>query len=110
EQALLNVLPANLVFLDAASELGPLTLAPPQLADFLVCLIPLKHREGLLGDLEEDYWNTLVPRHGLKKARFLYWVQALYELARFVARPLAGIAGLGFIRKLIEVLIHRMMK
>ena len=85
-------------------------LDPPKLADFLISLIPIKHRENPAGDLEEDYWNRLIPRHGLRKARFLFWAQVAYALLGFLARPLAQIAGIGWIARLIEILVHKMMR
>jgi hypothetical protein len=56
------------------SKPWPLALDPPQIADLLVSLIPVKHRENLVGDLEDDYWNRFIPRHGPRRARALYWV------------------------------------
>jgi hypothetical protein len=85
-------------------------LGPPRLADFLMSLIPLKHRANLPGDLEEDYWNRFLPRHGLKKARFLFWAHVVYSILGFLVRPLAGIAGLGWIRKFVEQIIHLIIK
>jgi hypothetical protein len=110
EQMLVHALGADLILMDAEARLGPLALDPPQLAEALISLIPVKHRENLLGDVEEDYRNRFIPRHGLRMARFLYWVQTVYAVLAFLARPLAGIAGLGLIRKAIEILVHRMTK
>jgi len=93
-----------------AEVVSPLALDPPKLADFLISLIPIKHRENPAGDLEEDYWNRLIPRHGLRKARFLFWAQVAYALLGFLARPLAQIAGIGWIARLIEILVHKMMR
>src|SRR5437773_7190823 len=101
---------ARSVSLGTGVDLPPIALDPPRLADFLISLIPLKHRENLAGDLEEDYWNRLLPRHGPRKARFLYWVQGIYAVFGFLARPLAGIAGIRWLRRLIEIFIHRIMR
>lgn len=110
EQALWYALAARSVFVDIGVDLPPLALDPPQLADFLISLIPVKHRQSLPGDLEEDYRNRLIPRHGLRTARFLYWVQVIYAFSGFLARPLAGIVGIGWIGRLIEILIRWLMK
>ena len=88
----------------------PVDLAPPQFADFLISLIPAKHRINLLGDLERDYWNRFLPRHGVKMARCLYVFHTIYAFLGFLVRPLGGIVGLAWIRKLIEILAHKMMK
>lgn len=85
-------------------ELG---FEPPALAQFLLALVPVRHRETMLGDLEEEYWTRLVPKYGFRKARFWYWVQASYEIGGFITRILAGIAGIAWIRKLLEELVHR---
>jgi hypothetical protein len=110
EQALLHALGASSVLFGTGVDLPPLALNPPRLADFLISMIPVKHRENLAGDLEQDYRNRLIPRHGLRTARFLYWVQVIYAFSGFLARPLARIAGIGWIGRLIEIGIHRMMR
>jgi len=110
EQVLFYALAANSVIMDVGIDFPPLISEPPKLAECLISLIPVKHREDLAGDLEEDYWNRFVPRHGARVARRLYWLHAVYAFLGFLARPLAGIAGLGFIRKLVEILMHRMTK
>jgi len=110
EQATLYALAARSVLMDTGAELPPLALDPPQLAEFLLALIPVKHRENLQGDLEQEYRNRFIPRHGLRKARFLYWVQVIYAFLGFLARPLAGIVGIRWIGRLIEILIHWIMR
>ncbi len=75
---------------------------PPRLAEFLLSLVPLKYRENLLGDLEEEYRTRLLPRHGLRKAQLYYCVQALFSIAAFLARPLVGIFGNHWIGKIVE--------
>jgi hypothetical protein len=59
---------------------------PPKTAGLLLSFIPVKYRDNLLGDLEEDYWTRLVPKHGLRWARVCYWFQAIYALSAFLAR------------------------
>lgn len=109
EQALLYALGARSVFLTAGA-LGPFSPDPPHFAGLLVSLIPLKHRVNLPSALEQDYRNRLIPKHGLRKARVLYWIQVIYALLEFLARPLAGIVGIGWIAKLIDILIRKIMR
>jgi hypothetical protein len=106
EQALFSALRAD----GAGARLGRLGFAPPRLADLLISLIPLKHRETLAGDLEEDYWTRFIPRHGLRMARVLYCVQAIYAFLGFLARPLTGIVGIHWVAKVIDYIISRLLK
>ena len=55
--------------------------APPEVAKFLLLLIPKKNREGLLGDLEEEYRTILLPEYGVRLARFHYWWHTVIALA-----------------------------
>jgi hypothetical protein len=110
EQALLRFLAAKSLVLDIGVDIPPLAVDPPQLANFLISLIPAKHRENLLGDLEYDYCQRFIPRHGLRMANVLYWFHVLYAVLGFLARLLAGIAGIGFIRKAIEIFVHWLIK
>jgi hypothetical protein len=34
---------------------------PPQAAEFLLLLVPLKQRENILGDLEEEFGTLVAP-------------------------------------------------
>lgn len=64
---------------------------PPRTAKFLLLLIPKKNREGILGDLEEEYRTILLPEYGLRLARFYYWWHSLLTGASFL---LAGLQSL----------------
>lgn len=49
--------------------------SPPQSAKFILyLLIPKINRDGMLGDLEEEYWDVY-KEFGVGKARFFYWWQ-----------------------------------
>jgi hypothetical protein len=50
---------------------------PPAGAQYLLLLLPKKYREGLLGDLEEEYRTVVLPRHGQIMAQFYYWAQVV---------------------------------
>lgn len=111
ELALLHGLKADIVLMaaDEGSLEDALLPDPPELADFLIDFIPLKHRENLPGDLAHD-WNRLIRRHGPRRAIFLYWVQVGYVFLGFLAQPLAGIVGIGWIREMLEIVMHKLMK
>jgi putative ABC transport system permease protein len=56
----------------------PRNLPPPKLARWILQLmVPLKVREFLLGDLEEEF-RKRVDSDGLRKARYWYWIQILH--------------------------------
>jgi hypothetical protein len=57
-------------------SLAPSRVAsPPMTAKFILLLIPKRHREHLIGDLEEEYRTILLPEYGARKARNWYWWQ-----------------------------------
>jgi hypothetical protein len=105
DQAVWNAIAAHSLPVKAEGEFNPLALVePPRAAQFLVSLVPIKHRENLLGDLEEEYRTRFIPQHGLRKAAFLYWLQAIYAFVGFLARPLLGIVGIGWPASLLRSL------
>jgi ABC-type Mn2+/Zn2+ transport system ATPase subunit len=85
-------------------------LKPPKVAEFFMLLLPMKYRESLIGDAEEEYWTRSLPRFGARKARLIFWIQAIHAWQMFLARPLAGIAGLAWIGKIVDAVISRLLK
>ncbi len=83
---------------------------PPRVAEFLLLLIPIKYRENLLGDLEEEYRTRLLPRYGLRKAQVYYCAQVLFSIGAFLARSLAGIAGIHWVGKIVEHISGKLLK
>ena len=75
---------------------GHQLLSPPRPAKFMLLLIPLRQREHLLGDLEEEFRTTLVPEYGLRWARIYYYWHVWIEIASAVARGLKG-AVIGYL-------------
>ena len=54
---------------------------PPQTAERLLhYLLPRARREDTLGDLQEDYYTTWVPKFGPPEACLLYWWHALRSI------------------------------
>jgi hypothetical protein len=74
---------------------------PPCVAVFFLLLAPKKYREHLLGDLEEEYRTVVLPRFGLRRARFWFWWQVCISLTPLVGQQLKRIAGLAMIWKYI---------
>jgi len=67
---------AQEVELLAAAALGPLP-TPPRSAELIMRLaLPSKTRVALLGDLQEEFEEEMVPRHGAAWAKVWYWKQA----------------------------------
>jgi hypothetical protein len=58
-------------------SLDPAKIAtsPPRAAKFMLLLVPKRHREHLIGDLEEEYITILLPEYGARKAQCWYWWQ-----------------------------------
>ena len=80
---------------------APRSADPPCVATFLLLLAPKKHREHLLGDLEEEYRTVILARFGLRRARVWFWWQVCISLAPLVGQQLRRIAGLAVIWKYI---------
>ncbi len=89
---------------------GDIVLEPPKLAEFLMLLLPMKYREGLVGDAEEEYWTRSLPRLGARRAHLIFWTQMIHAWLIFLARPFAGIAGLAWVGKLVEAILSKLLK
>jgi hypothetical protein len=87
-----------------------MVLGPPKLAEFFLLLLPMKYREELIGCAEEEYWTRSLPRLGARRARVIFWTQMIHAWLIFLARPLAGIAGLAWMGKVVDVLLARFLK
>lgn len=68
---------------------------PPHLATFLFLLIPLRQREHLLGDLDEEFRTRLVPEYGPRWARLYFYWHVAIELTTALTKAVTG-AVLGF--------------
>jgi hypothetical protein len=56
-------------------------IRPPGVAEWFVALIvPMRRSDGVLGDLEERFHRHVETR-GLRRARWLYWAEALQSIA-----------------------------
>jgi hypothetical protein len=65
---------------------------PPRFAQYLLlCFVPRKNREYLLGCLEEEFRTVLLPKYGQFWAGTYYWIQVIQSLAA---------VGWGLVRKL----------
>jgi len=65
---------------------------PPKPAEFLLLLIPIRQREHVLGDLEEEFRTILIPKYGIRVARLIYWWHVLLELGKALTTGLTGAA------------------
>lgn len=72
---------------------------PPARANYLLFLAPRKYREHLIGDLEEEYRTVVLPRFGIKKARFWYWWQVIQSLLPILWSSAKRIAAATFLWK-----------
>jgi transcriptional regulator with XRE-family HTH domain len=70
----------------------------PLAASYLLDLfLPKKHREGLVGDLEEEFRTKIEPRYGRKAACFWFWKQVISEV------------GPGLYLRMVTNLVRRMI-
>jgi len=83
---------------------------PPRAAEFLALILPIKYREDLIGCAEEEYWTRVLPRFGVRKARLVFWIQVIHGWLIFLARPLAGIAGLAWFGRIVNWSIGKLLK
>jgi hypothetical protein len=57
-------------------------LQPPLQAERLLnYVLPRARREEILGDLQEDYYTTWLPKFGPQEARRLYWLHTIRSIA-----------------------------
>jgi hypothetical protein len=70
--------------LERVYHIGNLNTSPPKAARLAVLLIPKRHREHLIGDLDEEYWTVLLPEYGPTCARIWYWWQVAVSLGPFL--------------------------
>lgn len=67
---------------------------PPARATFLLLLLPLRHRDELIGDLLEKYRTVVLPKYGSRPAAFWYWTQVLFEVVSALWHTVQKVAGL----------------
>ena len=59
-------------------------------AEYLLYLfLPREDCKALAGDLDEEYWTTIRPKFGARRAVFWYWCQ----VCRSIMRVIFGAAG-----------------
>jgi putative ABC transport system permease protein len=64
---------------------------PPRFAEALLRLfLSSEDAEAIGGDLEETFRTTVVPRAGIRAARFWYWRQTFSIITAHVLTPVAG--------------------
>jgi len=66
--------------LESAAHSRHLPSSPPRAAKFILLLVPKRHREHLIGDLEEEYTAMLLPEYGVRRARIWYWWQVAISI------------------------------
>ncbi len=55
--------------------------APPLAGCYLLdLLLPRRHRESLIGDIEQDYRTSILPRYGRTAASIWFWKQVITEI------------------------------
>ena len=75
---------------------------PPRSAEFILSLVVSgEDCEAILGDLEERFRTRILPRYGLRKARFWYRVQVLRCLWPYVKAGLRRLARLEWLFRLL---------
>jgi transcriptional regulator with XRE-family HTH domain len=66
---------------DRSGAIAKKDIATPIAGRFMLdLLLPRKHRESLVGDIEQDYRTNILPRYGRKAASFWFWKQVLTEI------------------------------
>lgn len=84
-------------------ESGIASATPPRSAEFLLlCLVPRKNREYLMGCLEEEFQTLLLPKYGRFYANVYYWSQALQSLASVAWALLKKMASLTALWRLLR--------
>lgn len=56
-------------------------IAPPVAGCYLLdLLLPRKHRDNIIGDIEQDYRTNIFPRYGRTAASIWFWKQVVMEI------------------------------
>jgi hypothetical protein len=66
--------------LESIAQSGKRAVPPPTAAKFILLLIPKRHREHIIGDLEEEYTTIMLPEYGARKAQIWYWWQVAISI------------------------------
>lgn len=74
-------------------EVRPRSTKPPRAAKFFLLLVPIRTREHVMGDIEEEFNTVLIPEYGLLLARFYYWWHVFLEVAGSVFGAMQNLAG-----------------
>ena len=74
----------------------------PRTARFLLLLTPKSYREGLVGDLEEEFHTIVLPRYGGRLAQLWYWEQVACSLWPLIWDLLKRAAGLTIIWRITK--------
>jgi hypothetical protein len=74
---------------------------PPIGACFLLDLLLAKtDRETIPGDLEEEFTTSILPKYGVRRARFWFWTQTVRTIAR--RNPISRLILVGGLTRLVE--------
>lgn len=75
------------------------TTAPPVAGCYLLdLLLPRKHRETIVGDIEQDYCTNILPRYGRTAASIWFWKQVFIEIVPGLYLRIAA----SFVKRLFE--------
>jgi hypothetical protein len=64
---------------------------PPKSATLVLLMIPRQQRENLVGDLEEEFYEIVLPKFGLIAAQQWYRWQVFWSVCAFVAETIKGV-------------------
>lgn len=97
--AILPLLAAWLVLADTSTRAEG---GPPRSAKFILLLIPIRIREHLAGDLEEEYRTVVLPQYGPRRAWLWYWWQVAASVAPLLWSHLKKAAWAAFLFKFLR--------
>ncbi len=70
----------------------------PRLAEFLLyCFLSKKERDVFIRDLEKDFSSVILPKFGLRRARFWYWSQVFSSIALPLTRHVVKLLSLSWV-------------
>ena len=73
--------------------------SPPKAAKFILLLVPRRHREHLIGDLEEEYSTIVLPEYGTKKAQRWYWWHVAITVGPVMWAQIRRVAAMAWLWK-----------
>jgi hypothetical protein len=98
----LAILPLLAAWIALADTSAQAEGAPPRSAKLILLLIPIRDREHLAGDLEEEYREIVLPQYGAGRACLWYWWQVAASITPMLWSQAKRVAWAAFLLRFLR--------